>query len=68
MIKIDWDKKKLLKGLKEDKKRNFEDNLKFIDLHVAWLKSKNNKEWKEKQKIIIDELYKSNKHLKLKIA
>jgi hypothetical protein len=65
---INWDKKKLLKGLKEDKKRNFEGNLKFIDLHVEWLKSKSNKEWSKRQKIIIDEVYKSNRHIKIKSA
>lgn len=62
---IDWDKKKLARELKADKRRNFLDNLKFVNLHVAWLKRKSNKEWSRRQKLIIDEVYKTNRHLKL---
>ncbi len=63
---IKWDKKKLLKELAEDKKQNRLNNLKFIDLHIAWLRRTSNKDWSKRQKIIIDEVYKSNRHLKLR--
>ncbi|MCL5093006.1 MAG: hypothetical protein M1128_00885 [Candidatus Marsarchaeota archaeon] len=62
---IRWNAKKLRKQLKEDKKRNFEDNLKFIELHVAWLKRTSNREWSKRQKILINEIYKRNRKLKV---
>ena len=63
---IKWDKKKLLKGLAEDRKQNRLGNLRFIDIHLAWLKRTSNKEWSKRQKIIIDEVYRGNRHLKLR--
>lgn len=62
---IRWNAKKLRKQLKKDKQRNFEDNLKFVELHVAWLKRTNNKEWSKRQKILIDEIYRRNRKLKV---
>jgi len=63
---IRWDKKKLLKGLAEDRKQNRLSNLRFMDLYVAWLKRTSNKEWSRRQKAIIDEVYKRNRHLRLR--
>ena len=65
---IKWNGKKLRAQLARDKKQNFIDNLKFVDLHVAWLKRKSNKEWSRQQKRIIDEVYRANRHLRLKHA
>ena len=48
---------KFLRELKEAKKRNFEDNLKFIRFYAAWVKSKTNKEWSEEQKRLINMFY-----------
>ena len=42
------------KELKNDKRRNFEERLKFIDLYVAWLKKTPNKVWSRQQKALID--------------
>ncbi len=58
--------KKLLKELALEKKRNFEDNLSFVRLHAAWLRRISNKEWSKQQKRIIDEVYKSNRKLRIK--
>jgi len=44
MVKID------LKELEEQKKRNFEDRLRFIELYVKWLKKTPNKVWSKQQK------------------
>ncbi|MCL5089709.1 MAG: hypothetical protein M1382_00855 [Candidatus Marsarchaeota archaeon] len=55
----------LLKELAEEKKRNAEQNLKFVILRAEWLKRKSNKEWSKRQKSIIDSLYKSNRKLRL---
>lgn len=65
---IRWNKKRLLKALEEDRKRNRESNLKFVDLHVAWLKRTSNRDWSRRQKEIINSVYKSNRKLKLKMA
>jgi|GEM_PF-2173098 hypothetical protein len=59
-------KKRFLKGLEESKRQNFENNMKFVELHALWLKRTSNKEWSKRQKIIIDEVYKANRHLKIK--
>jgi hypothetical protein len=56
---------KLLKQLAEEKKRNFEDNLKFVILRAEWLKRKSNKDWSKRQKLIIDSIYRANRRLKL---
>ena len=58
----------LLKALAEEKKRNADDNLKFVKLRAEWIKRKSNKDWSKRQKSIIDSLYKSNRKLKLKRA
>jgi hypothetical protein len=42
-----------LKELEDDKKRNFEDRLKFIDLYVEWLKKTPNEVWSKQQKELI---------------
>lgn len=56
---------KLIKEIALEKKRNFDDNLKFVIFRAEWIKRKSNKEWSKRQKIIIDEVYKSNRKLKL---
>ncbi|MBI4053274.1 MAG: hypothetical protein HY394_04510 [Candidatus Diapherotrites archaeon] len=38
-----------LKELEEEKKRNFEQRMQFIDLYVEWLKKKPNKAWAKGQ-------------------
>jgi hypothetical protein len=43
-----------LKELEEDKKRNFEDRLKFIDMYVEWLRKTPNSVWSKQQKELID--------------
>ncbi len=55
-----------LKSLALSKKRNFENNMKFVKLRALWLKRTSNKEWSERQKLIIDEVYKSNRYAKIK--
>ena len=58
-------RKAFLKELALSKKRNFENNMNFVKLRALWLKRTNNKEWSRRQKLIIDEVYKTNRHLKL---
>ncbi|MFO7991551.1 MAG: hypothetical protein R6U61_04550 [Thermoplasmata archaeon] len=48
MMNIDLDE------LKEERKRNFEERLKFIDLYVEWLKKTSNEEWSSQQKELIE--------------
>ncbi|MDE1868415.1 MAG: hypothetical protein KGH60_00385 [Candidatus Micrarchaeota archaeon] len=48
---------KFLKELEEARKRNHEDNLRFIDFYTAYLKSASNEEWSRKQKTLIDTIY-----------
>jgi hypothetical protein len=43
-----------LKELEADKRRNFEERLRFIDLYVEWLKKTPNAEWSKQQKELID--------------
>jgi len=50
-----------LKELEEDKKRNFEDRLKFIDLYVEWLRKTHNKIWSGQQKDFINGASKGKK-------
>jgi len=38
-----------LKELEEEKKRNFEQRLQFIDAYAAWLKKTPNKIWSRQQ-------------------
>ena len=61
------DRKAFLKELSESKKRNFEDNLKFVKLRAEWMKRKSNKEWSRRQKVITDEVYRANRKLKLNL-
>ena len=42
-----------LEELKRDKRRNFEERLKFIDLYVEWLKKTPNKVWSRQQNELI---------------
>ncbi len=35
--------------LREEKKKNFEERLKFIDRYVEWLKKTPNREWSRQQ-------------------
>ena len=43
-----------LKVLEDDKMRNFEERLKFIDMYVEWLKKTPNSVWSKQQKELID--------------
>jgi len=43
-----------LKELEAEKKRNFDERLKFIDLYVEWLKKTPNNTWSKQQKKLID--------------
>lgn len=43
-----------LEELERDKRRNFEERLKFIDLYVEWLKKTPNKVWSRQQNKLID--------------
>ncbi len=53
-----------LKELEENKKRNFESRLKFIENYVEWLKKTPNKEWSKQQKKLIDSQLKSSRMTK----
>ena len=64
---IKWNKRKLLKELKEERKRNRLGNLRFIDIHVAWLKRTSNKDWTKRQKELMDDAYNSNRKLRLNL-
>jgi len=50
-------REKFLRELQESKKRNSEDNLKFIHFYAAWVKSKTNKGWSREQKRLINLFY-----------
>jgi hypothetical protein len=43
-----------LRELDEDRERNFEERLKFIDLYVEWLRRTPNEIWSRQQKEIVD--------------
>ncbi|MFO7991099.1 MAG: hypothetical protein R6U61_02255 [Thermoplasmata archaeon] len=43
-----------IEELKEEKKRNLEERLEFIDLYVEWLKKTPNKEWSRQQKEMME--------------
>lgn len=58
------DRKAFLKQLALSKKRNDENNLAFVKLRALWLKRTSNREWSRRQKMIIDEVYKANRHPK----
>ncbi len=47
-VKID------LEELKADKKKNFEERLKFIDSWVDYMKTHSDREWSEQQRVLID--------------
>lgn len=47
-----------LKELKKQKKQNFKERLKFIDMYVEWLKKTPNEEWSLQQKKLIDSQFK----------
>lgn len=61
-------RRRFIKELEESKRQNFKNNMKFVEWHALWLKRTSNKEWGKRQKIIIDEIYKSNRHMRLKSA
>lgn len=50
-----------LRELEEDKRRNFEERLKFIDLWVGYIKTHTDKEWSEQQRVLIDSQIKNAK-------
>jgi len=53
-----------LKELKEWKKQNFKNRLEFLDRYAEWVKNKNNTEWSEQQRKMIDRGHRVNlKHL-----
>jgi len=43
-----------LKELEDDKRRNFEERLKFIDMWVDYIKSHSDEEWSSQQKTLIN--------------
>ena len=45
-----------LREMAEEKKRNFEERLRFIDMYVEWLKKTPNAVWSLQQKKLIDRL------------
>lgn len=50
-----------LRELEEDKRRNFEERLKFIDLWVGYIKTHTDKEWSEQQRVLLDSQIKNAK-------
>jgi len=57
----------LLLQLKAMRKTNLEENLKFVDRYVAFMRKKSNREWSNTQRIFLDDIYKSaQKNLNLK--
>jgi len=49
----------LAKALKERKRQNLLDNLRYIDLYVEYIKKTPNKEWSRKQNKFINSIYRS---------
>lgn len=47
-----------LAKLREDKEKNFEERLKFIDMYVDWLKKTPNDVWSNQQKKLINSQFK----------
>jgi len=45
---------KALKELEESKRKNFEENIKFVRLYVKWMKSVPNEVWSAQQAALID--------------
>jgi hypothetical protein len=43
-----------LKELERDKKKNFEERMKFIDFWTDYIKKHPDKEWSKQQKLLID--------------
>lgn len=43
-----------LKELERDKKKNFEERMKFIDFWAEYIKKHPDKEWSKQQKLLID--------------
>lgn len=43
-----------LKELEKEKKKNFEERLKFIDQYVAWLKKTPNEKWSKQQNRLLN--------------
>lgn len=62
------DRKKFLREMEESTQRNREDNLRFVKWYALWLKRKSNKDWSRQQKVIIDEVYRSNRRMRIKFA
>ncbi|MCL4380667.1 hypothetical protein M1141_00110 [Candidatus Marsarchaeota archaeon] len=62
------DRKKFFKDLALSKKRNYESNMAFIRLYAEWIKRASNKEWSKRRKLLIDEVYKTNRRLRLNSA
>lgn len=62
------DEKAFLKELEESKRQNFIDNMKFVRFHAEWLKRTSNEEWSRQQKRLIDEIYRSNRRLRISPA
>lgn len=60
------DRKKFFKELAISKKRNYESNMAFVKLYAKWIKRTSNKDWSNRRKLLIDEVYKANRHMKLK--
>ena len=46
-----------LEELKRDRKRNFQERLKFIDMYVEWLKRTPNKVWSKQHAEFVDSVF-----------
>ncbi len=62
------DRKRFLREMTESKKKNAEDNLKFVRWQALWLQRKSNKDWSKRQKMILDQIYRSKRHRHIKLA
>ena len=53
-----------LNSIKEDKKKNFEQRLKYIEEYAEWVKKTPNDIWSKQQKKLIDSTLKSSNKIK----
>jgi len=50
---------KLIKKLKEEKRRNLLGNLRYIDIYAEYVKKAPNREWSRRQNAFINSIYRS---------
>ena len=48
-----------------DKKKNFEERLQFLHLHIGWVKKTPNKIWSKQQADFLDSLYENGRNYSL---